>query len=138
EFELESSISYESFNTIDTHAIINVPVVSDKLAIRAVGRFAESDGNIKNINPIGGGNDSTYKYGKGIVLFTPNDRLSIDLTAAYTHEEVGMREGIPSGVWAPFSAGLYGGAYPGPISDGVGFWPENTNRVNFNRPQSVG
>lgn len=138
EFELEGSIGYSSFDTIDTHAIINVPVISDKLAVRLVGRFTESDGNIKNINPVGGGNDSTYKYGKGIVRFTPNESLTIDLTAAYTHEKVGMREGVPSGVLAPFSEGLYGSITNVAIPDGVGFWPENTNRVNFNRPQSVG
>lgn len=140
EFELEGSIAYESFDTIDTHAIINVPVVSDKLALRVVGRYAESDGNIKNINPIGGGNDSTYKYGKAILRFTPNERLTIDLTGAYTDEVVGMREGVPSGVLAPFSRNLYFGGDPNAVADpdGVGFWPRNTNRVNFNRKQSVG
>jgi iron complex outermembrane receptor protein len=138
---LEGSAQYSSFSTADTHVIANIPLVSDVLALRAVGRYERSDGNIKNINPIGGGNDNTYKYGKLALRFTPNDRLTVDLEGSATDELVGMRDGVPSGVLATFSRTvLYSGApYNGQaITDGVGFWPDNTDRVNFNRPQGVG
>ncbi|MDA5193457.1 TonB-dependent receptor [Govanella unica] len=141
----QGSVGYSSFNTWDLQAIGNLPVIEDKLAVRVVGRYEHSDGNIKNINPIGGGNDSTYKYGKAIVRITPNEQLTVDLTVSGTDEKVGMRAGVPSGVLATFSKGLYAGGYGFPVinggqalPDGVGFWPENTNRVNFNRPQDVG
>lgn len=138
---LEGSSQYSSFNTVDSHVIANLPVINDVLAVRVVGRYERSDGNIKNINPIGGGNDNTYEYGKAQVRFTPNERLTIDLIGSSTQEDVGMRDGVPSGVLATFSKTVL---YSGPpyngvaIPDGVGFWPENTNRVNFNRPQDVG
>jgi iron complex outermembrane receptor protein len=137
----EGSSQYSSFNTVDSHVIANIPVVNDVLAVRVVGRYERSDGNIKNINPIGGGNDNTYEYGKAQIRFTPNDRLTIDLIGSSTKEDAGMRDGVPSGVLGTFSRTVlyrkppYNGVA---IPDGVGFWPQNTDKVNFNRPQDVG
>lgn len=137
---LEGSSQYSSFNTLDSHVILNAPLVDDVLALRVVGRYERSDGNIKNINPIGGGNDNTYEYGKAQLRFTPTDRLTIDLIGSTTKEDVGMRDGVPSGVLASFSQFLYGQPpYNGQaIADGVGFYPQNRTEVNFNRPQDVG
>jgi iron complex outermembrane receptor protein len=141
EFFAEASSQYSSFNTVDTHAIVNLPLIDNLLAVRIVGRDETSDGNIKNINPIGGGNNSKYQYGKIIVRFTPTENLTIDTTGTATYEVVGMRNGVPSGVLGDFSASvLYSGPpYNGQaIPDGVGFYPNNTTEVNFNRPQSDG
>jgi iron complex outermembrane recepter protein len=141
DFFAEASSQYSSFNTVDSHIILNLPIIDNVLAVRIVGRDETSDGNIKNINQIGGGNDSKYRYGKIIVRFTPNDRLTIDTTGTATKEDVGMRNGVPSGVLGDFSAtDLYGGPpYNGKaIPDGVGFYPNNTTEVNFNRPQDDG
>ena len=141
EFFAEASAQYSSFNTVDSHIILNLPVIDNVLAVRIVARDETSDGNIKNINPIGGGNNSKYTYGKIIVRFTPTQDLTIDTTATATKEDVGMRNGVPSGVLGDFSANdLYGGApFNGKaIPDGVGFYPNNTSEVNFNRPQDDG
>jgi iron complex outermembrane receptor protein len=137
---LEGSSQYSSFNTVDSHVIVNAPLINDVLALRVVGRYERSDGNIKNINPIGGGNDNKYDYGKAQLRFTPNERLTVDLIGAITKEDTGMRDGVPSGVLASFSQFLYGQPpYNGQaLPDGVGFWPNNTDKVNFNRPQDVG
>ncbi len=141
DFFAEASAQYSTFDTIDRHAIINLPVIDNLLAVRIVGREETSDGNIKNINPIGGGNDSRYAYGKIIVRFTPNEAWTIDTTGTGSYETVGMRNGVPSGVLGDFSASVL---YSGPpynghaIPDGVGFYPNNTSRVNFNRPQNDG
>ncbi len=140
-FFAEASAQYSSFNTVDAHAILNLPLIPDVLAVRIVGRSETSDGNIRNVNPIGGGNDSKYTYGKIIVRYTPNERLTIDTTGVATTERVGMRNGVPSGVLGDFSGSVL---YAGPpyngnaIADGVGFYPNNVNRVNFNRPQNDG
>ena len=141
EFFAEASAQYSSFNTVDSHIILNLPIIDNILAVRIVARDETSDGNIKNINPIGGGNNSKYTYGKIIVRFTPNQDLTIDTTATATKEDVGMRNGVPSGVLGDFSANdLFGGPpYNGKaIPDGVGFYPNNTSQVNFNRPQDDG
>jgi iron complex outermembrane receptor protein len=141
DFFAEASSQYSSFNTVDSHVILNLPLIDNVLAVRIVGRSETSDGDIKNINPIGGGNNSKYNYGKFIVRYTPNDRLTIDTTATVTTEHMGMRDGVPSGVLGDFSASvLYSGPpYNGKaIPDGVGFYPNNTTEVNFNRPQADG
>jgi iron complex outermembrane recepter protein len=141
DFFAEASAQYSSFNTVDAHAILNLPIIDNVLAVRIVGRDETSDGNIKNINLIGGGNDSKYTYGKIIVRYTPTERLTIDTTGTATNEHVGMRNGVPSGVLGDFSGGVL---YSGPpyngvaIPDGVGFYPNNTTQVNFNRPQEDG
>jgi iron complex outermembrane receptor protein len=141
EFFAEASAQYSSFNTVDSHIILNLPIIDNLLAVRIVARDQTSDGNIKNINAIGGGNNSKYTYGKIIVRFTPNQNLTIDTTVTATKEDVGMRNGVPSGVLGDFSAtDLFGGPpYNGKaIPDGVGFYPNNTSEVNFNRPQDDG
>lgn len=141
DFFAEASAQYSSFNTVDSHVILNLPLIDNVLAVRIVGRDETSDGNIKNINQIGGGNNSKYTYGKIIVRFTPNERLTIDTTGTATKEDLGMRDGVPSGVLGDFSANdLFSGPpYNGKaIPDGVGFYPNNTTRVNFNRPQDDG
>jgi iron complex outermembrane receptor protein len=141
DFFAEASVQYSSFNTVDSHIILNLPLIDNLLAVRIVAQDETSDGNIKNINPIGGGNNSKYTYGKIIVRYTPNDRLTIDTTGTATKEDVGMRNGVPSGVLGDFSAtDLFGGPpYNGKaIPDGVGFFPNNTSEVNFNRPQDDG
>jgi len=137
---LEGSSQYSSFNTVDSHVVLNAPLINDFAALRIVGRYERSDGNITNINPIGGGNDNKYNYGKAQLRLTPTDQLTVDFIGAVTKENVGMRDGVPSGVLATFSQFLYNPPpYNGqPLSDGVGFWPNNTNKVNFNRPQDIG
>lgn len=135
--EVEGSVmvDYGRFNTTDIEGILNVPLVKDQLAARINYKNFSSDGNIVNINPQGGGNDTEYEYVRASLLWTPTENLSLTFTYSDASEESGMREGIPSGVLSTFGDFLYGG-FADP--DGVGFFPQNDNRVNFNAPQSVG
>ncbi len=147
EFGGSAMLDYSSFDTLDTEAVLNVPLVEDQLAVRFNAKSISSDGNIKNIHPIGGGNDQDYRYVKSSLRYTPTDSLTIDLMFQYATEEVGMREGVPSGVFSNFAGNvLYRDLFPDVDGDGrgdaffdtVGFWPENDNRTNFNTDQSVG
>jgi len=136
------------YSTYDIEGIVNVPLMDDTLAMRLNVKTIDSDGYIKNINPTGGGNDTDYKYGKSSLRWTPNDTLTVDAMFQYVDEDVGMREGVPSGVFSPFGLFLFGvgHSFPDrdgdgvgdPAIDGVGFYPENRTRTNFNHPQSVG
>ena len=138
---------YSRFDTLDAEGVVNIPLIEDQLAIRFNLKSVKSDGNIKNINPIGGGNDSKYKYIKSSLRYTPAENLTIDVMFQYAAEDVGMREGVPSGVFSNFAGNvLYRDLFPDrdgdgrgdPFVDTVGFYPENRNRTNFNHPQSVG
>ncbi|MEM8941667.1 MAG: TonB-dependent receptor [Pseudomonadota bacterium] len=145
---IEGSVmaDYGRFDTLDIEGILNVPIIKDKLAARINVKDFSSDGNIENINPQGGGNDSDYEYFRGALLWTPTEDLSINLSYSYADEEVGMREGIPSGVFSTFAGGTLFASFPDrdgdgladPDPDGVGFFPQNDSKVNFNAPQTVG
>jgi iron complex outermembrane recepter protein len=136
----EVGLDYSSHDTRGGHGVINVPVINDVFALRASGQIEESDGWIENINPVGGGNDYDYKTARIQARLTPNENLTWDFAYSYSDEETGMRVGVPTGyITATWRAVYYGNA-PGDITnpDGVGFYPQNDDRVNFNRPQSVG
>ncbi len=131
----EFGLKLGRYSTYELDGVLNAPLIDDTLAVRAAVKYHESDGYIENINPTGGGNDSEYKYGRLSLRYTPVDNLTVDLIGAWSHESVGMREGVPTGVMSRFAASLFG---PVADPDGVGFFPQNTNRVNFDRPQEVG
>lgn len=147
EFEGSVMADVSRFNTVDIEGVLNVPVIEDKFAMRFNVKSATSDGNIENINPTGGGNDSDYQYVKGSARYTPTDNLTIDASFLYADEDVGMREGVPSGVFSNFAGNvLFANQFPDrdgdgnsdPFVDDIGFFPENRNRTNFNTPQSIG
>ncbi len=146
EFSGSVMIDYGSFDTLDLEATLNIPIIKDNLAARINIKDASSDGNIENINPTGGGNDSDYQYIKASVLWTPTDKLSITFNYSDSEEEVGMREGVPSGVFSTFAGETLFASFPDlngdgkadPDPDGVGFYPDNDDKVNFNAPQEVG
>ncbi|ARS27293.1 TonB-dependent receptor [Sphingomonas sp. KC8] len=140
QFEGELALDYSSFDTKRVQGALNVPIIDGILAVRASGQYEKSDGNIKNINPIGGGNDSKFYTGRIQARFTPTDAITWDFLYNYSKETLGMRAGVPTGFVTRTWAGAYYGLPAGYVGDpdGVGFFPENDNRVNFNRPQSVG
>jgi iron complex outermembrane receptor protein len=146
--QLEGSfmVDYGSFNSLDLEGTLNIPIIKDVLAARINYKDFSTDGNIENINPTGGGNDGDYQYIKASVLYTPTDRLSITLNYSDSDEEVGMREGVPSGVFSTFAGDVLFSSFPDtngdgladPDPDGVGFYPINDDKVNFNSKQEVG
>ncbi|MHA7815001.1 MAG: TonB-dependent receptor [Pseudohaliea sp.] len=146
EFEGSIMADYGRFDTLDVEGTLNIPLVKDVLGARINYKDWSSDGNIRNINPQGGGNDFDYTYWRASLLWTPTDNLSVTLTASDASEDVGMREGVPSGVFSTFAGGTLYANFPDrdgdgladPDPDGVGFFPDNQDKVNFNAPQSVG
>jgi len=136
----EVGLGYASHDTREAHLIVNVPLVTDKLAIRAVGQKRETDGWIENINAVGGGNDGEFDTARITARFTPNERLTWDLNYSYTKGVEGMRVGVPTGFLTATWRSVYYQNRAGNVAseDGVGFYPANRDRVNFNRPQEVG
>ncbi|WP_129791771.1 TonB-dependent receptor [Sphingosinicella sp. CPCC 101087] len=140
QFEGEAEVGYSSFDTWRAMGVLNVPVVDGLLAVRASGQYQSSDGYIKNINPVGGGNDSEFVTGRVQARLTPSDRFTWDVAYSYSDEVAGMRVGVPTGFITRTWRSVYYGGAQGDVADpdGVGFFPENRDRVNFNRPQRVG
>lgn len=136
----EINLGYSSYDTRRVSGVVNLPIVNDIFAVRLAAQSETSDGNIKNINPIGGGNDSNYRTFRAVARYTPNDRFTWDNTYSISRERNGMRAGVPTGVLTQTWRTVHYGGRPGNIADpdGVGFYPANRDKVNFNRPQSVG
>ncbi len=140
EWAAEFGAGYGRFDSYKVHGIVNVPIVEGLLAARASAQYRQTDGWIENINPIGGGNDGDFVSGRAALRFTPGERTTWDLTASYTDGDEGMRVGVPTGFLTATWRSVYYQNRPGNVAspDGVGFYPTNRDRVNFNRPQSVG
>ncbi|MBA1374771.1 TonB-dependent receptor [Sphingomonas ursincola] len=146
-WEGELEAAYSNYDTFRAQGVLNIPVIPDLLAVRASAQYEKSDGYIRNINPIGGGNDSKFYTARVQARLTPTDRLTWDFAYSYSNEEVGMRNGVPTGaVTGTWASVYYGVNYNATgrtttitgAPDGVGFFPQNDNKVNFNRPQNVG
>lgn len=135
----EASFGYASFATRNVKAVVNIPLATD-LALRLSGEDETSDGNIHNINPIGGGNDHHYQTVRAILRYHPGSRLDWNTSFDYAKERTGMRDGVPSGFLTATWRAVYYHNAPGAVAnpDGVGFYPTNDDEVNFNTPQAVG
>lgn len=70
------------------NGMINIPLVNDKLALRAVGFVRDEEGYIDNIGT-GKANANTLKAwgGRVSLLWTPTDRMSIKLLASHEKSE---------------------------------------------------
>jgi iron complex outermembrane recepter protein len=103
-FGAEAKLSYGTFNELDAHAAVNVPIVKDKLALRLVGGYERSDGYARDgycygpvnsfaapgtygakFNGVSGcgdghriGGQKVYS-GRAKLLFQPSDAASIEL-----------------------------------------------------------
>jgi iron complex outermembrane receptor protein len=139
EFSSEVGLGIGNHGSREGHLIVNLPV-SETFAVRASGQVRETDGWIKNINPVGGGNDGDFKTGRVTARWTPNERLAWEFNYSKTEGEEGMRVGVPTGFLTATWRAVYYQNRPGNVAspDGVGFYPTNRTRVNFNRKQSVG
>ena len=139
EFFSEVGIGIANHGSREAHLIYNLPV-TETLAMRASAQLRETDGWIENINPAGGGNDGDFRTTRATLRWTPNERLAWDFNYSYTEGEEGMRVGVPTGFLTATWRAVYYQNRPGNVAnpDGVGFYPANRTRVNFNRPQSVG
>ena len=66
------------------NAMVNLPLVKDQLALRMVGFYRDEDGYIDNLGT-GVKNANALKDvgGRAVLLWKPNDRLSVKLLASY-------------------------------------------------------
>lgn len=125
---------YSSFDTWNAYGIVNVPITNG-LYFRGVASHDESGGLVKNINPAGTPNSGyKYYYVRGAIRAEPASNVTIDVSAAYNHQNEGFDAGVPSGVLDLDTKSIFGSDFHA-ISDGVGFYPENQRYVNHNAPE---
>ena len=118
-------------NTWGLGGILNIPV-NESFFLRGSVFYEESDGMIKNINPVGGGSGYENLNLRLAARFLPNDNVTIDLTAQYTEEDTGATTLVATGILMGSSA-FFLEAATGETEarDEVGgFYPENKTRIN--------
>ena len=77
-------VTVGEFGRFRTDAFVNLPV-GDTIAVRVAGSMEQSDGWVKNVNPLGNNlfDDDSY-YLRGTVLWEPNDQFSAAIKFDYS------------------------------------------------------
>ncbi|MEM8985089.1 MAG: TonB-dependent receptor [Pseudomonadota bacterium] len=126
---------YGRFNNHEIRGAMNVPL-TENLFFRGTAFYEGSDGAIDNIGP--GGDSSIKNYGgRAAFRYQPNDRLTADLSIAYSDFEQGYPEAVPNGQFDQFLDFILtdlAGVSPDPRGDygDIGFSPSNTDTINTN------
>ena len=133
-FYAEAGAEVARFDTYKAYGVVNLPL-SETLFFRGVASYETSDGLIRNVNPNGAANSGyDYVHARGALRYVPTDRLTLDLSVAYTDEDEGLDATVPSGVLDLDTQSIFGAGFE-PIDDQLGFYPENQRRVNHNAPE---
>lgn len=130
DFYGEATAEIGDFDTYAIGGVINLPA-TDTFYLRGSAYYRESDGYVKNANPVGGGSDTEYLNVRAAARFVPSEQLTIDLSVNLMDDEQGLAETVGTGVLGASSAGLLGAlGITEAIDDGLGFYPQNQSQVN--------
>ena len=114
--------------------IMNLPV-TENFWLRGVGYIEDNSGIVKNIVPDGGDSGHEYYMGRVSARWIVSDKTTVDLMGMYSNEDQGVDENVPSGVWDTDTVATFflndpaGTAFPAPLDDGTGFWPNNRSEI---------
>jgi iron complex outermembrane recepter protein len=133
------ALQYGRFNDAEASGTINVPI-SDRVMLRASGKYAQSDGYAENTNAVGGDSGYEHKFGRVAVRILPTDNLTIDLAVTANDEQQDDLGLIPTGVYVPgaiggFLCSVISAQCPHDTADGI--YPNNRDRYNHNNPLGV-
>jgi iron complex outermembrane receptor protein len=78
------AVDYGRFNSLNVQAGFGGPVAGDALAFRIAGLYDKSDGDTLNRLTGAKGNDAERKAARAALRYTPDDKLTIDLSASYS------------------------------------------------------
>ena len=134
-FETEGTLDYSSFDTVDFKGMINAPIIPGRLLVRFAGEVQNSDGALKNLNPVGGDNGYNSQFGRLSIRALPTDQLTVDFSASYAREHENDYGLVNTGVVSSFVQGLCGAPVVCP-SDGPWF-PQNRSDYNHDNPLVV-
>jgi len=137
DYYAEGSLEYGRFNTFNIGGVLNGSLIEDKLFMRASLYYEQSDGFVRNIQPIGGDSGSDFTNYRLAAKWLPTDRLTVDLSVASSTENQGLDSSVGAGVLEQSSQGLAIdlGLTP-PVLDGIPGYPENLTRVSQDRLQT--
>ncbi|MES2904668.1 MAG: TonB-dependent receptor [Pseudomonadota bacterium] len=94
DFRATGSISIGSYDQIDLKGAASGPV-TDTLAVGFAVMRSKRDGFVKDSFRSERYNDKDSVGGRAAVAFTPSDRVRLDLTADYSHDDASLNVGRP-------------------------------------------
>jgi iron complex outermembrane receptor protein len=86
--EADLAVDYGRFNALNVQGGFGGPIV-DTLAFRIAGLYDKSDGYTLNRLTGNKGNDADRKAVRGALRFTPDDKLTVDVSASYSKSSGG-------------------------------------------------
>lgn len=88
-WEGNARAGYSSGDTVDLFGAVSGPLVENKVAARFTAKYQNGDGTIRNLFDGEGLDHAETKKATARVIFTPTDKLSLDLRASYFDEKSG-------------------------------------------------
>ena len=121
-----------NFDTQGGRIIANAPL-SDTFFLRGVVGFESSTGIVKNINPTGAPNSGYDQTDARLsARWLINDRFTADVSYTYSHDSEGLDADVNTGVLELDTISIEGPTFR-PISNGIGFYPQNQSLVDHGR-----
>lgn len=134
-FYAEGTAGFGRFDTRVLSGVVNTPIVADRFLLRTSAYLSQSDGFVENVDPAGGRSDNQYKSLRVAGRYLHDERLTVDLVAAYTEEDQGLDNSVSTGVPNRSSAQLLGFlGLTEAVLDGLEAYPRNTTQVSHNNP----
>jgi iron complex outermembrane receptor protein len=81
QFRFDGDVAYGSYNWFDVRAAVNIPIVTDKLALSISGLSRSRDGLVEDSALNEKVNNRDYQAGRVKLLVTPSDAFDLTLTA---------------------------------------------------------
>ncbi|MGV3481931.1 MAG: TonB-dependent receptor [Sphingobium sp.] len=135
DLEFEGDLEIGNFDRLRERLLVNVPIVSDKVALRATFLNADRDGFRRNPYLNTRIDDENYWAGRAQLLLAPNENLELLLIGNYSHEKDSRTLGfkINKNVFAPQvdllpSFGLAPGTVP---DDPMVIYSDKRSQQNF-------
>jgi iron complex outermembrane receptor protein len=120
-----------NFGTYELNNMLNAPV-TDNLFLRAVATLYQTNGSVRNVNPVGGTSSVQDVNLRLSARYQPTDRLTVDLSATYDDQKIGLASNVSTGYLAPNTKNFFG--VQTPILNGLAVYPDNTSEVDYGYP----
>lgn len=129
-YEASVTAEYGNYETWLLKGSINMPLSTDRAALRVTGFRSESGGFIDDVGPAHNTNDYDISGGRAALRLTPSEDVTIDLSASHVSQNQGIETLIPTGDLFPVlrTVGVI------PVNDGQGFYPQNDHRIATDEP----
>jgi outer membrane receptor protein involved in Fe transport len=132
-FAASIDASYGTYNTSEIKGMVNMPIVTDELAVRVAGDWVRHDGYATNVNPLGGDKhpDGRDQWsGRALVRWQPTENTTVDIIYSHANEDDTRMRGEKQLCHTDPSGTL------GCLPDGLDNGPVNPNATFFNIPVS--